>query len=118
VHGKGGRESLLPLTADVGEAIAAYLEHGRHQPGSAPLPSVDGADPRVDGRIGRNWLDCALRAPAGRGRCAAPRLAPVPACLGCSHVAARRVGLRDRPGASPSQPAVHQHLRQWPGGAR
>jgi site-specific recombinase XerD len=29
VHGKGGRESLLPLTADVGEAIAAYLEHGR-----------------------------------------------------------------------------------------
>ena len=29
VHGKGGQESLLPLTADVGEAIAAYLEHGR-----------------------------------------------------------------------------------------
>jgi len=29
VRGKGGRESHLPLTADVGEAIAAYLEHGR-----------------------------------------------------------------------------------------
>jgi len=29
VHGKGGQESILPLTADVGEAIAAYLEHGR-----------------------------------------------------------------------------------------
>jgi len=29
VRGKGGWESLLPLTADVGEAIAAYLEHGR-----------------------------------------------------------------------------------------
>lgn len=29
VCGKGGRESLLPLTTDVGEAIAAYLEHGR-----------------------------------------------------------------------------------------
>jgi len=29
VRGKGGRESLLPLTADVGEAIAAYLECGR-----------------------------------------------------------------------------------------
>ncbi len=29
VRGKGERESLLPLTADVGEAIAAYLEHGR-----------------------------------------------------------------------------------------
>lgn len=29
IHGKGGRETLLPLTSDVGEAIAAYLEHGR-----------------------------------------------------------------------------------------
>jgi site-specific recombinase XerD len=29
VHGKGGAESLLPLPADVGEAIAAYLEQGR-----------------------------------------------------------------------------------------
>jgi site-specific recombinase XerD len=29
VRGKGGRESLLPLTTEVGEAIAAYLEHGR-----------------------------------------------------------------------------------------
>ena len=29
VRGKGGQQSLLPLTADVGEAIAAYLEHGR-----------------------------------------------------------------------------------------
>jgi site-specific recombinase XerD len=29
VRGKGGRESLLPLPPDVGEAIAAYLEHGR-----------------------------------------------------------------------------------------
>lgn len=29
VRGKGGHESLLPLTADVGEAIAAYLVYGR-----------------------------------------------------------------------------------------
>ncbi|KMZ11526.1 Mobile element protein [Candidatus Burkholderia humilis] len=29
VCGKGGCESLLPLAADVGEAIAAYLQHGR-----------------------------------------------------------------------------------------
>jgi site-specific recombinase XerD len=29
IRGKGGREGLLPLTTDVGEAIAAYLEHGR-----------------------------------------------------------------------------------------
>lgn len=29
IHGKGGRQSLLPLPADVGGAIAAYLQHGR-----------------------------------------------------------------------------------------
>jgi site-specific recombinase XerD len=29
VRGKGGRERLLPMPADVGEAIATYLEHGR-----------------------------------------------------------------------------------------
>jgi site-specific recombinase XerD len=29
VHGKGGRGSLMPLPADVGEAIADYLQKGR-----------------------------------------------------------------------------------------
>jgi site-specific recombinase XerD len=29
VHGKGGHERLLPMPADVGEAIAEYLSHGR-----------------------------------------------------------------------------------------
>jgi site-specific recombinase XerD len=29
VHGKGGRSTQMPLPADVGEAIAAYLRHGR-----------------------------------------------------------------------------------------
>jgi integrase/recombinase XerD len=29
VHGKGGRRIQLPLPTDVGEAIAAYLRHGR-----------------------------------------------------------------------------------------
>ncbi|MGH9225696.1 MAG: tyrosine-type recombinase/integrase [Acidimicrobiales bacterium] len=29
VHGKGGRHDRLPLPADVGEAIAAYLRRGR-----------------------------------------------------------------------------------------
>lgn len=29
IHGKGGRQGLLPLPADVGTAIAAYLQHGR-----------------------------------------------------------------------------------------
>jgi site-specific recombinase XerD len=29
VHGKGGRSAQMPLPADVGEAIAAYLRNGR-----------------------------------------------------------------------------------------
>lgn len=29
IHGKGGRQDILPLPADVGSAIAAYLQHGR-----------------------------------------------------------------------------------------
>ena len=29
VHGKGGRVDVLPLPADVGEAMAAYLLHAR-----------------------------------------------------------------------------------------
>jgi integrase/recombinase XerD len=29
VHGKGGRTDILPLPADVGEAVAGYLRHGR-----------------------------------------------------------------------------------------
>ena len=29
IHGKGGRQSMLPLPADVGAAIAAYLRNGR-----------------------------------------------------------------------------------------
>jgi integrase/recombinase XerD len=29
VRGKGGRHTALPLCAEVGEAIAAYLRHGR-----------------------------------------------------------------------------------------
>ena len=29
IHGKGGRQGLLPLPADVGTAIATYLQHGR-----------------------------------------------------------------------------------------
>jgi integrase/recombinase XerD len=33
VRGKGDRHERLPLPADVGQAIVAYLEHGRHRGG-------------------------------------------------------------------------------------
>ena len=33
VHGKGGRQDLLPLPVDVGEALASYLRHRPPGPG-------------------------------------------------------------------------------------
>lgn len=39
VRGKSGRECRLPLPADVGAAIAAYLQHGR--PPCIPVPGCD-----------------------------------------------------------------------------
>ena len=50
VRGKGNRRDRLPLPADVGEAIAAYLRHGRPatargpagvRPRSGPPPGAD-----------------------------------------------------------------------------
>lgn len=32
IRGKGGRQDLLPLVSDVGEAVASYLRRGRPQP--------------------------------------------------------------------------------------
>jgi integrase len=37
VHGKGGRVDVLPLPADVGEAMAAYLLHARPATASRTL---------------------------------------------------------------------------------
>jgi integrase len=37
VHGKGRRDALLPLPQDVGEALLAYLEHGRPRVPQAQL---------------------------------------------------------------------------------
>jgi integrase/recombinase XerD len=51
VHGKGGQRSELPLSAEVGKAIAEYLRHGRPQSASrrvflrakAPIRGFQGA---------------------------------------------------------------------------
>ena len=118
------------VAADVGAAIAAYLQNGRPLRGPAPLPSLTGADPRSARRIRRRRCDRALRTRAGQGRRAAPWIAPVPACLGRSHVAARRVAaeigevLRHR---SPQSTSIYAKVDlaalrtlavAWPGGAR
>jgi integrase/recombinase XerD len=66
IRGKGGRQSLLPLPADVGAAIAAYLQHGRPVCEDRHVSSLLGADPRSAGRIRRRRLHRELRACAGQ----------------------------------------------------
>jgi integrase len=64
VHGKGGRLDVLPLPADVGEAMAAYLLHAR--PATAPVRHDEGPVYRpgrvVDYRAGGMRLRTGRRA--------------------------------------------------------
>ena len=115
VHGKGGREQLLPMPADVGEAIAAYLQQGRPESQDRHLflrsmAPIRGLLPGF--RCHR--LDRALRATARPGRRTASRIASVSPRLGRAHAATRRLVDRDR--RSPSSPKSADHLDLRPGG--
>ena len=115
VRGKCGREQLLPIPADVGEAIAAYLQQGRPaESGSAFVLAVDGTDPRIDARLRCHRHDRAPRAPARPGRRTASRVTPVSPRLGSAHAATGRLVDRDRRSPSPPKPTDHLDLR--PGG--
>jgi len=62
IQGKGDQRSVLPLPADVGDAIAAYLRHGRPQSNSrrvflrAKAPIRGFLDQRAVGSLVRNTL--------------------------------------------------------------
>jgi site-specific recombinase XerD len=62
IQGKGDQRSVLPLPADVGNAIAAYLRHGRPQSNSrrvflrAKAPIRGFLDQRAVGSLVRNTL--------------------------------------------------------------
>ena len=109
VTGKGGRTERLPLPADVGTAIVAYLARRpapQRRPGSVPLRQ--GPAPRDEPRSGDQRGGQGR--PQGRAR-HRPRAPPAPQRRD-GHAGRRRVARRDRPGA-PAQPrAHHRHLRE------
>jgi integrase/recombinase XerD len=70
VRGKGGHRTALPLPADVGDAIVAYLRHGRPRSTSRRVflrgkaPSRGFLGPSAIGSVVRHALACAgLKAP-------------------------------------------------------
>ena len=53
VHGKSGHRNELPLPAEVGEAIAAYLQHGRpHSTSRSRVSAQPKPRPRLSGASG------------------------------------------------------------------
>jgi integrase/recombinase XerD len=80
VHGKGRRDERLPLPADVGEAIVAYLARGRPAGGRREvfLRTVAPVGP-----LGRGGISCIVRRAcrrAGVAECGAHRLRHTTAC--------------------------------------
>ena len=110
VRGKARRDDPLPLPADVGEAIAAYLIDGRPSTPCravfitryAPLRAM-APQTGLQGRLRRQ--------PPRRDRPAGV-LAPAPARLGHRHARRRCPVARHRPGAPAPGPGHHGGLRQ------
>jgi len=71
VQRKGGRRSVLPLPAEVGAAIAAYLRHGRPRSSSrrvflrtkAPIRGFLGS-PAIDAIVGHTLAGAGIKAPS------------------------------------------------------
>ena len=111
VTGKGRRSERLPLPADAGEAVAAYLRDGRPEPFEGTrrvFLRVQRTAPRAD--HGRGHPGGVRRRAAGGPR---PGLrAPAAAHRRDRDAAGRGVPARDRPGAAAPAAAVHGDLRQ------
>ena len=110
VAGKGSRRDRLPLPADAGEAIAAYLQHGRPAGAVGRSVFVRVRAPAVRPDRGRG------HAGGGRGgwtgRAGHDLCAPAAAHRSYRHAAQRRVAGRDRPGAAAPPPAHHRGVCQ------
>jgi integrase/recombinase XerD len=70
VRGKGSRRAVLPLPADVGEAIAAYLQHGRPHSGSRRV--FLRAKAPIRGLLGPQAIGSAVRHALARAGIKAP----------------------------------------------
>jgi hypothetical protein len=107
VHGKGSRDERLPLSADVGEAVAAYLLRGRPASGRRQVflravPPGGAADPQR----GLGHRPPGLRA----GGAAGDRGAPAAAHRRLPDGRGRRPPAGDRPGPAPPQPGNNREL--------
>ena len=107
VRGKGSRSDRLPLPADVGQAIAAYLRRGRPLSDRRQVFLADRAPVRP---IASGTVASTVRRACRRAGC--PRwIASAAAHRSLRDDLGRcRVG-RGRAGPSPSQPADHRRLR-------
>ena len=74
VQGKGGRRTALPLPADVGEAIAAYLRHGR--PRSTSRRVFLRAKAPIRGFLGPSAIGSLVRHALARAGVKAPTQGP------------------------------------------
>ena len=108
VRGKGARVERLPLPADVGEAVAAYLMAGRPRCGARTVFCTVRAPA---GSCRRRRSAGSWRRPAG-GRPAPGRRAPAAPLAGDRDAARGRVAARGRAGAPAPQPAVHERVCQ------
>ena len=99
VRGKARRQDRLPLPAEAGEAMAAYLARGRAPAGTRRLFLTCKA-PRGPGR-GRRGAGVPAGGPATGGA------APAAACAGSRTAPPGRRAGRDQPGASPPGPGHH-----------
>jgi site-specific recombinase XerC len=110
VQGKGNRRDRLPLPADVGQKIVAYLRSGRPAAAQDRTVFVRAQAP-YRALTHRRCHDCGgMRGPAGRPwRGARP---PAAALRGHRHAARRWLAERDRPSTTTCPPADHRDLRE------
>ena len=107
IHGKGGREDRLPLPADVGAAIAAYLLRGR--------PASDRREVFLRARAPYAPIASGTVASTVRRACRRAglpdRVAPAAAHNRVRDGPGRGADRADRPSAAASQLAEHRDLR-------
>ena len=109
VRGKGGREDRLPLPADVGEAIAAYLRRGR--PRERPAGGVPARPRRRMMPIASGTVASTVRRACRRAGIAEVGSHRLRHTAACEMVQAGRSARADRAGAAASEPAEHRDLR-------
>ena len=110
VRGKGNRHDRLPLPADVGERIVAYLRDGR--PGAAQDRAVFVRAQAPYRGMTSNAVTTVVVCAGRRAGFGHDRRASAASLRGHRHAAFRRVVDRDRSNTATRPPAHHRSLRE------